>query len=55
MEKVLFAKSISSMWQLPLLRLDVSRIFSGLIGSSEENMRRAIDVAEAISPCILMD
>lgn len=51
--KSLVAKAISSMWQLPLLRLDVSRIFSGLIGSSEENMRRAIRVAEAISPCIL--
>lgn len=51
--KSLVAKSISSMWQLPLLRLDVSRIFSGIVGSSEENMRRAIKVAEALSPSIL--
>ena len=51
--KSLIAKSISSMWQLPLLRLDVSRIFSGIVGSSEENMRRAIKVAEALSPSIL--
>lgn len=51
--KSLVAKSISNMWQLPLLRLDVSRIFSGIIGSSEENMRKAIKVAEALSPSIL--
>lgn len=51
--KSLIAKSISSVWQLPLLRLDVSRIFSGIVGSSEENMRRAIQVAEALSPSIL--
>ena len=47
------AKSISSIWQLPLLRLDVSRIFSGTVGSSEENMRKAIKVAEALSPSIM--
>jgi SpoVK/Ycf46/Vps4 family AAA+-type ATPase len=51
--KSLIAKSISTMWQLPLLRLDVSRIFSGIIGSSEENMRKAIKVAEALSPSVL--
>ncbi|GAB6056537.1 AAA family ATPase [Methanobacterium movens] len=51
--KSLVAKSISSMWQLPLLRLDVSRIFSGIVGSSEENMRKAIKVAEALSPSVL--
>ena len=51
--KSLVAKSISSVWQLPLLRLDVSRIFSGIVGSYEENMRRAIKVAEALSPSIM--
>ncbi|GAA0136283.1 AAA family ATPase [Paenibacillus sp. YSY-4.3] len=51
--KSLISKSISSMWQLPLLRLDIGKIFSGLVGSSEENMRKAIKTAEAISPCIL--
>lgn len=51
--KSLIAKAISAMWQLPLLRLDVGRIFSGLVGSSEENMRRAIKTAEAIAPSIL--
>lgn len=51
--KSLISKSISSMWQLPLLRLDMGKIFSGIVGSSEENMRKAIKTAEAISPSIL--
>jgi SpoVK/Ycf46/Vps4 family AAA+-type ATPase len=41
------------MWQVPLLRLDIGKIFSGIVGSSEENMRRAIQTAEAIAPCVL--
>jgi SpoVK/Ycf46/Vps4 family AAA+-type ATPase len=51
--KSLVAKTISALWQLPMLRLDVGRIFSGLIGSSEENMRAAIGTAEALAPSIL--
>ncbi|MBR3315660.1 MAG: AAA family ATPase [Atopobiaceae bacterium] len=51
--KSLTAKAMSAMWNLPLLKLDMGRIFSGLIGSSEENMRRALDTAEAIAPSIL--
>ncbi len=51
--KSLTAKCMSSMWQLPLLRLDVGKIFSGIVGSSEENIRTAIKTAEAISPSIL--
>jgi len=51
--KSLIAKCISAMWQLPLLRLDMGKIFSGIVGSSEENMRKAIQTAEAISPSIL--
>ena len=51
--KSLVAKSISAMWKLPLLRLDIGRIFSGIVGSSEENVRTAIKTAEAIAPSIL--
>ncbi|HEY3997805.1 MAG TPA: AAA family ATPase, partial [Candidatus Xenobia bacterium] len=51
--KSLCAKAISQVWNLPLLRLDVGRIFSGLVGSSEENMRRAIATAESVAPAIL--
>ncbi|MBX4261303.1 AAA family ATPase [Clostridium estertheticum] len=51
--KSLTAKAISAMWQLPLLRLDMGKIFSGIVGSSEENMRKAIKTAEAVAPSIL--
>ncbi|WP_235872302.1 AAA family ATPase [Siminovitchia acidinfaciens] len=51
--KSLISKAISSMWHLPLLRLDMGKIFSGIVGSSEENMRKAIYTAEAIAPSIL--
>ncbi len=51
--KSLTAKAISSLWQLPLLRLDVGKVFSSLVGSSEENVRMAIKTAESIAPSIL--
>ncbi|MBD3753516.1 MAG: AAA family ATPase, partial [Micrococcales bacterium] len=51
--KSLTAKAIAAAWQLPLLRLDVGRVFSGLVGSSEQNMRTALRAAEAIAPCVL--
>jgi ATP-dependent 26S proteasome regulatory subunit/predicted nucleic acid-binding protein len=51
--KSLIAKTIASSWQLPLLRLDMSRIFEGYIGSSEQNMRKAVKVAESLAPCVL--
>lgn len=51
--KSLIAKSVSAHWNLPLLKLDVGRIFGSLVGQSEENIRRAIAVAESVAPCIL--
>lgn len=51
--KSLTAKAVGHFWQLPLLRLDMGRVFAGLVGSSEENMRRAIAMAEAVAPSIL--
>ena len=51
--KSLCAKSISALWQLPLLRFDMGRMFGSLVGSSEENVRRAIAVAESVAPAIL--
>ena len=41
------------LWQLPLLRFDMGRMFGSLVGSSEENVRRAIAVAESVAPAIL--
>jgi AAA+ superfamily predicted ATPase len=51
--KSLCAKAASSLWKLPLLRLDIGRMFGSLVGSSEENMRRAIQTAESIAPVVL--
>lgn len=51
--KSLCAKAASSLWQAPLLRFDVGRMFGSFVGSSEENMRRAIEVAEGVAPAIL--
>ena len=51
--KSLTAKAISAAWRLPLLKLDMGKIFSSLVGSSEENMRKAIKTAEAVAPSIL--
>ena len=51
--KSLCAKAVSNQWQLPLLRFDMGRMFGSLVGSSEENVRRAISVAESVAPAIL--
>ncbi|MFN4032838.1 MAG: AAA family ATPase [Fimbriimonadales bacterium] len=51
--KSLSAKAIASLWGLPMLRLDVGRVFGSLVGASEANMRAAIRTAEAVAPCIL--
>ncbi len=51
--KSLVAKTIASSWRLPLLRLDMSRIFQSYIGSSEMNMRKAMAIAESIAPVVL--
>jgi AAA+ superfamily predicted ATPase len=51
--KSLSAKAVASEWKQPLLRLDIGKIFGGIVGASEENMRRSIKVAESVSPTIL--
>jgi AAA+ superfamily predicted ATPase len=51
--KSLVAKAIASEWKLPLLRLDLGRMFNQFVGSSEQNMRAALRMAESVSPCVL--
>ncbi len=51
--KSLCAKAVARLWQLPLLRFDMGRMFGSFVGSSEENVRRAISVAESIAPAVL--
>lgn len=51
--KSLLAKAISAQWRLPMLKLDVGRIFGSLVGQSEDNIRKAIKTAESVAPCVL--
>lgn len=51
--KSLTAKAIANDWQLPLLKLDVGKLFGGIVGESESRLRQMISLAETISPCIL--
>lgn len=51
--KSLTAKATSALWRLPLLRMDMGKVFGSLVGESEERIRKALLLAETISPCIL--
>lgn len=51
--KSLTAKALSGIWNMPLLRLDMARIFNSAVGASEHNMRMAIKTAESIAPVVL--
>ena len=51
--KSLTAKATATLFNLPLLKLDMGALMGKYVGESEGNMRRAIQVAEAVSPCVL--
>lgn len=51
--KSLTAKATASVLGVPLLKLDAGRLFGGLVGQSESNLRSVLQTAEAISPCVL--
>ena len=51
--KSLTAKATAGAFALPLLRLDMGRVFGGIVGQSEANLRAVIQTAEAIAPCVL--
>jgi len=51
--KSLTAKAIASIWHLPLLRLDVGRLFGSLVGESEARWRQAAQIIETVAPCVL--
>jgi len=51
--KSLVAKTIANEWNLPLLKFDLGKVFGGIIGESETNIRKALSLAETISPSIL--
>lgn len=51
--KSLTAKAIANEWNLPLLRLDIGRLFGGVVGESENRVRQMIQLSEALAPCVL--
>nr|YP_010619764.1 hypothetical protein PNW48_pgp194 [Symphyocladia marchantioides]WAX03777.1 hypothetical protein [Symphyocladia marchantioides] len=51
--KSLSAKTISNAWNMPLFKLDISKIFTGILGESENRIEKAISICEKSSPCIL--
>ncbi len=51
--KSLTAKAIATAWQMPLLRLDMGALRSKYVGESEQNIRKALKVAETVAPCVL--
>lgn len=51
--KSLLAKAVAATWQFPLLRFDMGKVFGGIVGQSEGNIRTALQVAQALAPCVL--
>jgi len=51
--KSLTAKATAAVFKRPLLKLDAGRLFAGLVGQSESNLRSVISTVEAIAPCVL--
>ncbi len=49
------AKSISNLWNIPCLRLDIGKVMAGIVGQSEMRMRQVIKTAEAAAPCVTGD
>lgn len=51
--KSLTAKTVASLWRMPLIRLDVGALFGKYVGQSEENTRRALSLIESVTPCVV--
>ncbi len=51
--KSLCAKVTATIFGTPLLKLDMGSMMGKYVGQSEENLRKAIKIAEAAAPCIL--
>ncbi len=51
--KSLTAKATAKLFEIPLIRLDIGRLLGKYVGESEENMRKALKLSEAIAPCVL--
>lgn len=51
--KSLAAKAVAGLWGLPLLRLDMAVLYNKYIGETEKNLRKALQQAELMAPCVL--
>ncbi len=51
--KSLTVQAVASYWNLPLIRLDMNRVYSGIMGSPEESLAMALKTVEAMAPCVL--
>ncbi|MEZ6062810.1 MAG: AAA family ATPase [Planctomycetaceae bacterium] len=51
--KSLCAKAVAADWQMPLLRLDPGVLYQKYVGESENQLRQAIQQAEAMAPVVL--
>ncbi len=51
--KSFFIKSVASFWRIPLFKIDMARIYGGSLGGAEDAFRRAVKLAEELSPCVL--
>jgi len=52
--KTMIGKAVGNAWGMPLVKFDIGRVFAGIVGSSEENMRRSLKLFEAIAPCVVL-
>lgn len=51
--KSLAAKAAATLFNVPLLKMDMGSMMGKYVGESEERLRKAIMVAEAAAPCVL--
>jgi len=51
--KSMAVKAISAFWLMPMLRLDMNRVYGAVAGTPEKSLEMAIRTAEAVSPCVL--
>lgn len=47
------AKLLHRRWGLPLVRLNMDQLYGGRLGDSEQNLRTALEQAEAMAPCVV--
>ena len=51
--KSLAAKAAAGLFGVPLLRLDFGVLYSKYYGETEKNLRKALETAEVMAPCVL--